>query len=320
MAIFGNTNVEAIAKNIDGGLRGTAFTCPEDGVADSIYVYLTDWDSGTDVQCAIYKKSDSSLVKTTEIRNSGGSGWEKFDFTDPKPSLEEGVEYVLCGKGEVFEPHKDTSMRSGNYSVYRYYKYLESAPYPNPFDGTQGTANYRYSIYCDYTPSGATYTKTWTIDGLFKKLGIPKSLGVDTAFQKQDIPKTFGLDAAFQKSFSIQKQIDALFKRLDILKTFGVDADFLKRDIIKSFAVDACFGGLMTQTISRQIDVLLKKLDLTKNFGLDVYFGPFEAETYTKNFALDTIFAYKVRMPELWLDENGKIVLNISKPYTWVGS
>jgi len=150
-----------------------------------------------------------------------------------------------------------------------------------------------------------TYTKTWTTDALFKKLGIPKSLDVDAAFQKQDIPKTFGLDATFQKSFIIQKQIDSLFKRFDILK---------------SFAVDARFGALMTQTISRQIDVLLKKLDLTKNFGLDVYFGPFEAETYAKTFALDAIFAYKVRLPELWLDENGKIVLNISKPYTWVGS
>lgn len=150
-----------------------------------------------------------------------------------------------------------------------------------------------------------TYTKTWTTDALFKKLGIPKTLSVDTAFQKQDIPKTFGLDATFQKSFIIQKQIDALFKRFDILK---------------SFAVDARFGALMTQTISRQIDILLKKLDLTKNFGLDVYFGSVEAETYAKTFALDAIFAYKVRLPELWLDENGKIVLNISKPYTWVGS
>lgn len=131
-------------------------------------------------------------------------------------------------------------------------------------------------------------------------------LNVDNlSIQKQDIPKAFGLDATFQKSFIIQKQIDALFKRFDILK---------------SFAVDARFGALMTQTISRQIDILLKKLDLTKNFGLDVYFGSVEAETYAKTFALDVIFAYKVRLPELWLDENGKIVLNISKPYTWVGS
>jgi len=165
-----------------------------------------------------------------------------------------------------------------------------------------------------------TYTKTWTTDALFKKLGIAKSLSVDTAFQKQNIPKTFGLDSTFQKSFTIQKQIDVLFKKLDILETFGIDIDFLKRNVIKSFAVDVRFGALMTHTISRQIDVLLKKLDATKTFGLDVYFGPVEAEAYAKNFALDVIFAYKVRLPELWLDENGKIVLNISKPYTWVGT
>jgi hypothetical protein len=152
---------------------------------------------------------------------------------------------------------------------------------------------------------GVTYTKTWQTDVLFEKLGITKSLGVDAAFQKQDTPKTFGLYATFQKSIVTQKQIDVLFKR------FG---------ILKSFAVDARFGALMTQTIMRQIDVLLKRLDATKTFGLDVYFGPVEAETYAKSFGLSIIFAYKVRLPELWLDENGKLVLNISKPYMWVGT
>jgi hypothetical protein len=167
---------------------------------------------------------------------------------------------------------------------------------------------------------GATYTKTWATDTLFKKLGIAKALSVDTDFQKQGIPKTFGLDSTFQKSFTIQKQIDVLFKKLGILETFGVDVDFLKRNVIKSFAVDVRFGALITHTISKQIDVLLKKLDATKTFGLDVYFGPVEAQAYVKTFALDVMFAYKVRLPELWLDENGKIVLNISKPYTWVGT
>jgi hypothetical protein len=103
-------------------------------------------------------------------------------------------------------------------------------------------------------------------------------------------------------------------------KTWTTDALFKRFDILKSFAVDARFGALMTQTISKQIDVLLKKLDATKTFGLDVYFGSVEAETYAKTFAVDVILAYKVRLPELWLDENGKLVLNISKPYTWVGA
>ncbi len=103
-------------------------------------------------------------------------------------------------------------------------------------------------------------------------------------------------------------------------KTWTTDALFKRFDILKSFALDARFGALMTQTISRQIDVLLKRVDATKTFGLDAYFGPAEAETYMRDFALDVIFAYKVRLPELWLDENGKLVLNISKPYTWVGT
>jgi hypothetical protein len=174
--------------------------------------------------------------------------------------------------------------------------------------------------YIGEEEEGATYTKTWQTDVLFKKLGIAKTLNVDVAFRKQNIPKTFGLDSTFQKSFVIQKQIDALFKKLGILETFGVDIGFLKRNVVKSFAVDARFGALITQTISRQIDVLIKKLDAAKTFGLDVYFGPVESETYAKSFGLNVIFAYKVRLPELWLDENGKIVLNISKPYAWVGT
>jgi hypothetical protein len=84
--------------------------------------------------------------------------------------------------------------------------------------------------------------------------------------------------------------------------------------------VDACFGALMTQTISKQIDVVLKKLDAAATFGLDAYFGAVAAETYAKSFGLSVIFAYRVRLPELWLDENGKLVLNVSKPYTWVGT
>ncbi|MFA5364705.1 MAG: hypothetical protein WC325_05930 [Candidatus Bathyarchaeia archaeon] len=104
-----------------------------------------------------------------------------------------------------------------------------------------------------------TYTKTWTTDALFKKLGITKS---------------FGVDSALQKTVTVQKQVDALLKKLNIPKTFGVDA----------------------------------------------YLGAVEHETCTVTFGLTTRFAYKVRLPELWLDENGKLVLNISQPYTWVGN
>ena len=164
--------------------------------------------------------------------------------------------------------------------------------------------------------------KTADVDVLLQKLDILATFGVDVNFLKQNIIKSFGVDARFGALVTqeISRQIDVLFKKLDILETFGVDIDFLKRNVIKSFTLDICFSALITQTISKQIDVLLKMLDATKTFGLDVYFGPVEAQAYVKTFALDVMFAYKVRLPELWLDENGKIVLNISKPYTWVGT
>jgi hypothetical protein len=71
--------------------------------------------------------------------------------------------------------------------------------------------------------------------------------------------------------------------------------------------------------VQRQVDTVLKKLDIPKTFGLDTYFGAVEHQTFTVSFGLTVRFAYKVRLPELWLDENGKLVLNISQPYTWVG-
>ncbi|MCW4016815.1 MAG: polysaccharide lyase [Candidatus Bathyarchaeota archaeon] len=150
-----------------------------------------------------------------------------------------------------------------------------------------------------------TYTKTWTTDALFKKLGITQSFNLDIELQKQDVPKTFALDSMLQKGVALQKQIDALFK---------------KPDILKNFTVDTCFGTLTNKTVAMQLDALFKKLNLATDFGLDAYFGAVEAETYTKTVGLDAVFAYKVRLPELWLDENGKIVLNISKPYVWVGT
>ena len=123
--------------------------------------------------------------------------------------------------------------------------------------------------------------------------------------KRLDIQKSLSVDTTLQKSLSIQKQISALFKKLDIPE---------------SFTVDVMFGALTPYTVARQIDVLITRLDASNSFGLDVYFGSVDAGTHTVSFGLDARFAYKVRLPELWLDENGKLVLNISKPYAWVGT
>ncbi|PVX27034.1 MAG: hypothetical protein CW716_04365 [Candidatus Bathyarchaeum sp.] len=165
---------------------------------------------------------------------------------------------------------------------------------------------------------------------------LPRTATVDAVFKKQDILLTI--------------DVDVLLQKLGILEDFGVDVDFLKQSIVKSFAVDVHFGSLLLQTVSRQVDVLFKKLDITRTFGadsalkkqditmslaadsafqkqdiprnfsLDAYFGTTAAGIHSVTFGLNAIFAYRVRLPELWLDENGKLVLNISKPYAWVGT
>lgn len=152
--------------------------------------------------------------------------------------------------------------------------------------------------------STQSYSKTWPVDVILKKLDVPKNCDLDAALQRQNIPKNFGLDVALQRSLPLQKVVDAVFKKVGVPK---------------SFSLDACFGGLATNVTSRQIDVVFKKLGASKTFGLDAYFGAVESQTYSVSFGLDCVFAYKVRLPELWLDENGKLVFNISKPYAWVG-
>jgi len=288
--------VETVYKNITSTAEARHIRC---------YVYFVSLPTSNNYQVGIcgfapagfhgypffataYKDPADSKVKFA-LRDAYFNNWS---ITSIQPSSGQWycveVKYVKGGTGSI-EIGGNPEATLGCPNVNTDYAFIGSP------EGTQGEAHIDCIVVADthigQETTTQTYTKTWTTDALFKKLGIPKTLGVDAAFQKQDT-----------------------------LKTFGINADFLKRDLIKSFTVDARFGALITQTIARQIDVLLKKLDVTKNFGLDAYFGSGEAETYSITFGLSAIFAYKVRLPELWLDENGKIVLNTSKPYTWVGS
>jgi hypothetical protein len=166
-------------------------------------------------------------------------------------------------------------------------------------------------------PESETCTKTWATDALFKKLNVEKPFAADAAFMKADLVENLALDVAFRKAVIKAFSLDANFLRENQVQR-QVDTLFQRLGIVKSAVVDAAFQKSFSN--QKQIDAIFKRLDATKTFGLNVYFGSVEPETYAKNFALDVIFAYKVRLPELWLDENGKIVLNVSKPYIWVGN
>lgn len=197
----------------------------------------------------------------------------------------------------------------------------------------------------DLQEGAATYTKTFQIDALFQKLGIAKTFGLDAALQKRDLTgqfvtdvffkkvgaKIFGVDAFLKKSnVTVSFAIDSIFGVVSKTKTFDLDLLLKALGFKKTFLVDAVLRKTRIVTVGLDVvlcktgakafstDVLFKGLEF-KSFLIDAYFGAVGAVTYTRSFALNVVFAYKVKLPEILLDESGKIVLNISRPYVWVG-
>jgi len=148
-------------SSLDGGDRisGSWFTCPEAGTADSITAYLSRWGHWSgyhdEVKCAIYKKSDNSLVgESEEWYNEGwyGPDWHTFNFPTPKPSLQ-NIDYYLV----VWSLKSDY-----NHGMYIYYdsetnkgayQTLTYNSFPDPWSPT--SEDKIYSIYCTYTAGAA---------------------------------------------------------------------------------------------------------------------------------------------------------------------
>lgn len=150
--IFGNDNLETLILSFENFIKGTYFTCPEAGTANSItvYVYNNYFLSRTgNVKCALYKKSDRSFVAATEERNitlSGRSGaWETFNFSN-SPELENIDYYIVAWTDQT--------------NFYLKYKTLTNRGCTDPetYNSWSDPVDcklpdyYYYSIYCTYTP------------------------------------------------------------------------------------------------------------------------------------------------------------------------
>ena len=153
---FGFTSIGTtqaiIADNTGWRIRGTTYTSPEAGTVSTLQAYLTDVSaSGGDLgfAYALYQKSDDSLLaQSTESTFDNVTGWHELNVS----SSITAQDYVLVMQGG--------DLTSGNYtishdavSVVRYFKSNSTIdlPFPNPFDGTIGAANFKYSIYATYT-------------------------------------------------------------------------------------------------------------------------------------------------------------------------
>jgi hypothetical protein len=187
---FGNTNPnQGDYYSIENTIVGSLFTATENGWADNITAYLQVTSSSKYVKCAIYNHSDLSLVAYTQERlvsSSFSPSWETFSFTDPKPSLTAGAQYILVawsssGYGDTLFYRQDGAVDQAHYDNLAY-----GPTWPNPLTvDTHGARN--YCIYCSYTKpteytsevefTGTSNTQAWTklnwiIDNSFTVSGV----------------------------------------------------------------------------------------------------------------------------------------------------
>lgn len=149
----GATNSMPI-KNI---IKGSVFTCPDDGIADSISVKLGMWSdqplwSGR-VKCAIYRHSDLSLVGVTEERVidiiDEYEAWYTFNFIT-KPNLIHNTEYVLVAWAENIGT--DVRIRGiwlTDEPTREHYQPYAYDDFPTILSPTHGYL--KHCIYCEYT-------------------------------------------------------------------------------------------------------------------------------------------------------------------------
>jgi len=154
----GGTETGVVWYNI----TGSWFTCPENGTADSISVYMKAQNPGQQgpVQSALYRRSDGSFVAgTNEISMTTTLQWWTFTFSSP-PSLTAGTDYWIVMWGNYANYlYCDTETDKGGSQTEDYGKYK----WPSTFSPT--IDDKKYSIYCTYTAAPVLawqLIETWT--------------------------------------------------------------------------------------------------------------------------------------------------------------
>jgi hypothetical protein len=133
-------------------IQGCKFTITEAGTADSITVALKRAAAGSDkVKCAIYKRSDLSLVGATGETSPSMTtsfAWYTFNFNAPKPSLTANTEYLLAVWADYTSRSIFLAQDTGalNQSCYQDKTYDS---WPDPL--VPSYSSYKNSIYCTYT-------------------------------------------------------------------------------------------------------------------------------------------------------------------------
>jgi hypothetical protein len=158
MPVFGNQNQESGSLYVSNYLRGTEFTCPQAGSAQSITAYIDQSATGK-IRFAIYKSSDDSLVGYTEEGTDLPTGWQTLDIVSGG-SLEAADYYLVAWANAAYKVAKATEV-GGAYCAYDYDEH--SGIPPNPW--TKSSASAYFSIYCTYSTGGQTHYGSATLAG-----------------------------------------------------------------------------------------------------------------------------------------------------------
>lgn len=151
LAIFGNDQIGDWSTTFSR-LKGTTFTAPEDGLAESITVWIQHIADIKD-RCAIYKRDDLRLVGVTEERQEPVDrkfGWSTFVFEN-SPKLVANTKYILVAWASRIGNTSDSiAMRmTGDTEQGVAEWYAEYNDFPDPLVPNEWR-DAQYSIYCEY--------------------------------------------------------------------------------------------------------------------------------------------------------------------------
>lgn len=128
-------------------MRGSWFTAPEDGTAESLTAYFDPRDSTYKYKAAIYEKTDSDgdlLGGTEELTNLTAADWHTFSLLSSQ-SITDGVDYIfmLWGDSALYFNYDAVTDKG-------FYKSVAYDSWPDPLN-PGGTTDAKHSIYCTYT-------------------------------------------------------------------------------------------------------------------------------------------------------------------------
>ena len=156
MAKFGTTTLGMEVETQQHYFMGSKYTCTDGGTANSLTVYITNWQPGESVYGAIYDAS-RNLIAETNARTSGGYGWQYFYFATP-PTLTAGADYII-----VMGSGSRVAFNATNIGGTDHWKELFEpfgSPAPDPLSASD--YGYRIALYCNYTAATTTTTTTAT--------------------------------------------------------------------------------------------------------------------------------------------------------------